>query len=72
MHPRSLIGVLADYMCILQPTGYLKMDKGEPLPYLVDLQADLSLCWLHRFYCRFCHALAKFILIWSTGIEWLK
>ena len=23
---------------------YLKRDKQEPLPYLVDVQADLSLC----------------------------
>ena len=25
---------------------------------LVNLQADLSLCWPHRSHCRFCHALA--------------
>ena len=24
-----------------------------------DIQADLCLCWLHRSYCRFCHALAQ-------------
>ena len=24
----------------------------------MDVQADLSLCWLHMYYCRFCHALA--------------
>ena len=29
----------------------------NPLPYWVDVQADLRLCWLHRS-CRFCRALA--------------
>ena len=24
----------------------------------MDAQADLSLCWWHKSYCRFCHALA--------------
>ena len=24
----------------------------------MDVQADLRLCWSHRFYCRFCRALA--------------
>ena len=33
-------------------------DKQEVLPYLVDVQADLSICWSHRSYCRFCHGLA--------------
>ena len=58
-HPRSLIRVFADRICLLQPVGYPKRDKGEPLPYWVDVQADLSLCWLHRPYCRFYHALAQ-------------
>ena len=44
-HPRSLIRVFADRMCLLQPPGYSKRDIGEPLPYWVDVQADLSLCW---------------------------
>ena len=34
-------------MCILQPPRYPKRDEQEPLPYLVDVQADLSLCWSH-------------------------
>ena len=42
-HPRRLIRVLADRMCLLQPPGYPKRDKGEVLPYLVDVQADLRL-----------------------------
>ena len=36
------------------------MDKLERLSYLVDVQADLSLYWLHRSNCRFCHALTQF------------
>ena len=46
-------------MCLLQPPGYPKRDKWEPLLYRVDVQADLSFCWLHRTY-RFCHSLAHF------------
>ena len=42
-HPRRLIRVLADRMCLLQPQGYPKMGKREPLPYWVDVQAELSL-----------------------------
>ena len=55
--PRSLIRAFADRMCRLQPPGYPKMNEREPLPYWVDVQADLSLCWSHRSYCRFCRAL---------------
>ena len=28
----------------------------------VDAQADLSLCWAHRSFCWFCHAVALFVL----------
>ena len=58
-------------MCLLQPHGYLKRDKQEPLPYWVAVQADLRLCWSHRSYCRCCRAilydiaLPKFPLICS-------
>ena len=64
-HPRSLIRVFADRMYILQPPGYPKRDKREHLPKSVDVQADLSLCWSHRSYCRFCRALAQ---RWHTVI----
>ena len=33
-HPRSLIRVFADRMCLGQPPGYPKRDKREPLPTL--------------------------------------
>ena len=46
------------HMCLLQPPGYPKSDKGEFLPYWVDVQADLSLCWSHRSYCMFFRALS--------------
>ena len=43
-YPHSLIRVIADRICFLQPPGFLKRDKREPLPYWVDVQTDLSLC----------------------------
>ena len=50
-HLRSLIIVIADRMCLLKPPGYPKRDTQEPLPYWVDVQADLCLYWSHRSYC---------------------
>ena len=32
-HPRNLISVFAVHMCLLQPQGYSKRDKREPLLY---------------------------------------
>ena len=45
--------VFADHICLLQPPGYPKRVKREPLPYQVDVHADLSLCWSYRSYCMF-------------------
>ena len=56
-HPRSLIRVFADRMCLLQLPGYPKKDEREPLAYWEDVQADLSLCCSHRSYCWYCCAL---------------
>ena len=58
-HPRSLIRVFADRMCLLQSPDCSKRDKREPLSYWVDVQADMSLCWLRISYCRFCRTLAQ-------------
>ena len=44
---RSLIRIFADGMCYLKPTGYSKRNEQELLPYWMDVQADLSLCWSH-------------------------
>ena len=44
-HPRSLIWVFADRICLLHPPSYPKRDKRKSLPYWVDRKADLSLCW---------------------------
>ena len=52
-HPRRLIKVFVDRMCLLRLPGFSKEDEREPLPYWVAVQADLSLCWLHQSYCRF-------------------
>ena len=46
-------------MCLLQPPGYPKWNKRDPLTYWIDVQADLSLCWWYRSYCKFCRALAE-------------
>ena len=35
--------VFADCTCLQQSPGYPKTDRQEPLPYWVDVQADLSL-----------------------------
>ena len=72
-HPRSLIRVFADRMCLLQPPGYPKKYKRGPSPYWMDVQADLSLCWSHRSYCRFCRAQAHIImLIWEADVINMK
>ena len=41
-----------------KPPGYPKRNKQEPLPYWVVVQADLSLCLSHMYYCRVCRELA--------------
>ena len=64
-HSHSLIRVFADCMCLLLPPGYRKGDEPKPLPYWMDGQVDLSLCWSHRSYCRFCHALSH-IFSWRN------
>ena len=56
-HPCSLIRVIADRMCHLQPPGCPKRDEREPVPYSVDVQAHPSFCW-YLVSCRFCRALA--------------
>ena len=56
---RILIRVSVDRICLLQPPGYPKRATREPLPYSNGVQADRSLCWSRRSYCRFCRALAQ-------------
>ena len=34
------------------------MDSKDCLDW-ADAQADLSVCWMHMPFCRFCHALAQ-------------
>ena len=58
-HPCSLIRVLTDHMCLIQPPNYPKRCKRKPLPSWVIVEADLSLSWSHRSYCRFHHDLAQ-------------
>ena len=67
-HPCSLIRVFADCMCFLQPLPYPKRDTREALPYWVDVQADLSLCWSNKSYWRFCHALAQMVITEVTTL----
>ena len=76
-HPRRLIRVVADRLCLLQPPGYPKWDKREPMSYRVDVQADL--CWSHRSSCRFvvywlilayqfCHR-NKLLIVTANGLK---
>ena len=46
-HSRSLIRVFADRMCLPQSQGHSKRYEREPVPCWMDVQADISLCWLH-------------------------
>ena len=41
-HPRILIRIFADRMCLPKHVGYPTRDKRESLPYWVDVQADLG------------------------------
>ena len=61
----SLIRVFVDCMCLLLSQGYSKMDEREPLPYWVDVQADLGLCWSHKSYGIFCLLLAHMCTYFS-------
>ena len=61
--PRSLIRVLADRMCLLQPPGNPERDTRETLPYWVDVQADQSLCWSHRSYYMYCRELLIYYVV---------
>ena len=61
---RAEIRVFADRMCPLQPPGYSKWGRREPLPYWMYVQDDLSLCWSHWSYCRFCRALGQMSMFW--------
>ena len=62
-HPRSLIRVLADRMFLLQPPGYLKRDKRESLPYVVDVQADLLVT---QVLCALAHYLERSAACFKT------
>ena len=64
-HPRSLFRDFDDRMCLVQHLRYLKRDKLEPLPYRVDVEAGLSLCWSQRFYCRFYSAQAQISILFG-------
>ena len=76
MHSHSLIKVFTDRICLLQAPGYPKRVEQDHLPNWVDVQADLSLCWPHRSYCRFFRALAHTDmgkdLLRHCGISWLS
>ena len=48
-------------VCGFYSLSFPKRKKQVPLPYWLDVQTDLSLCWSDRSYCRFCRVLAHFI-----------
>ena len=68
-HPRSLIRVFADHKCLLQPPCCPKRDKMRTFAITGGGYTGwLSLCWSHRSYCRFCHALAQTV----AKLQWNK
>ena len=69
---RAVWLVFADCMCLLQHLGYTKRGAGKPMPYWVDVQAALSLCWLHRSYCITKTRLFKYIVYWKFHLQKLK
>ena len=56
VHKHSLISVCWSHV----PSTASRLSKWEHLQYWMDIQADLSLCWLYKSYCRFCCVLAHF------------
>ena len=67
-HPRSLIRVFADRMFLLQPPGYPKRDKREPLLYVVDVQADLLVT---QVLCALAHYLERSAACFKTDTKLL-
>ena len=49
-------------MCLLSLRAIQRGSKRKHILYKVDVQADLSLCWSHRSYCRFCRALPQILI----------
>ena len=43
---------------VAKELSFLHADREDWLDW-VDTQADLSLCWVHMPFCRFCHVLAQ-------------
>ena len=68
-HLRGLICLRWSH-CLLQHPGDPKRDGRESLPYWVDVQADLSLSWSHRSYCRICRALAHMFWYLDLPLAW--
>ena len=56
-HLHSLIRIFAGHMCLLLAIQRGLNKNHCNTRWMVDVQVDLSLCWSHRSYCRFCHAL---------------
>ena len=60
VHPRSLISLHRSHVPHTA-SGLSKEGLTRTMPKWVDVEADLSLCWLHRSYCGFCRALAHIV-----------
>ena len=69
-HKSSLIACASNSLWAIQ--------RGITLPYRGNVQANLSLCWSHKSYCRFCRALAhlknnhKHIFGHTNRFKWSK
>ena len=55
---KSRISLVRVWWSHVPSTGYPKRDKRELLPYWVDVQAGLNICWSQRSYW-------KYILSWA-------
>ena len=57
-HPPSLIRVFTVRLKKVWVLGYPVSAQRRLWSDWADAQADLSLCWVHRWFCWFCHEVA--------------
>ena len=71
-HPPSLIRVFAVRMKKPWVLSYPLSVQRRLWSDWADAQADLSLCWMHRPYCWFCHAVAHLSVSRKLGCKFLS
>ena len=63
VHPPSMTRVLIHPSLDSQEAVEGSCDQQRLWSDCADGQADLSICWWHKSYCRFCCALAHFVVL---------